>query len=422
MGKHKKSKSEKEEKKSKKKSSKKHSRDKHGSKECGVQNPREGNSLLEVVAEAVANHPLLLDELPPLIASLDRGATENWSSVADAGKKQALNRIMEKLQVVEKAPGDGGWRRSSANLKVHKILSSDFLSQDHHRLVKSTRQNLAPGIAVVLILFFPNIVLELPALLHQLLDDQAVQIEGMENPSLRQGLAAFLQTLGCEKHAEGYTRTSSRPIKGMLDVLKYYVKSGGQHDLRLSSRDSAGRKGDHEQEAEQEEGKQAERSATDPMDKPHHPPSPSSAPSSPSSSSSASDDDEAPSPAPQIPPTTSSEQRARVVGPQLPRREDISHAASDSEEDVGPQPSSAGWVGPLSLPQAVGFVGVTLYKEEGKDPLTAASSSSSALQREEWILDPGQSKALKGTPLLLLVWHCLLGFIFLRGMGCLFSF
>lgn len=355
MGKHK---------KSKHKSSKKSH--KHKSEH---ENPREGNSLLEFAAEAVADHVTLLDLLPPVIASIDRGATETLDHIHDKSMRSAMDGILKRLQVLDY---EGGWRRSAANIKVHKLLASEFLMADHNRLFSSTQQNLSPGVLLALVLFFPDVLAELPSLLQQLVDGNAVQIGGIENASLRQGLGALLVTLGCAEGAEGHSAQSSRRARALLKVLRRYAKQGGERRLTFPDKHSSSRKG--EEEVEEEEDSSSDESVGQPLQQTQT--------------------------EQQLPPDEDIEEESTLIsaaaaapriGPQLPSAgEPLAYASGSEDEDegLGPQlPTQTHSMAPQ--PAALGLVGVTLYKgaAEQKDPVKEG--------REEWLLTPGDSSAIK---------------------------
>ncbi|RYH00602.1 hypothetical protein EON65_49060, partial [archaeon] len=198
----------------------KHSKDDRKSsskRRVEISNPREGNSLIELTAELVAEAPLLFDTFPPVVAELDRGASVSLTIIEDKHSREAIASILKKMQVADFSNQTQTWSRVSANIKLNKIISSEFLVQSHSQLMGQTSQSLSPAIALALTMFFPDVLSELPPLLEQVMADSKIDISGLSNPNLRQGLQVLLDSL------EG----SKRGVKVLYKVLQAYGEQGG---------------------------------------------------------------------------------------------------------------------------------------------------------------------------------------------------
>eukprot|EP01039_Chlorochromonas_danica_P008773 gene8773-9675_t len=381
MGKHKR----KDDKGSSKKDKKHHKEQKKSSsnKKKENRNPREGNSLIEVVAEAVANYPQLLDLLPPIIASLDRGGIESFDTIEDKGMKEILTMIMKKLQLVDYIEKKG-WQRASAMIKIHKVIANDFLSQNPTRLVNTTHQTLAPAVMFAIILFFPDFILELPSLVTRVLDGKRIEVNNpTQQASFRQGLEVLLCTLGATPYKEGYKRQGSgHHARLAYKVLRKYQKCGQRDITFLSDDESSSSVSETESDSSDYSDDRKEKEVEENVKEVEQ--------------------QEGSKEVINLKSGVIVASSSRCIGPERPPSNweanyDIPEEEQDSEEeDVGPRPC----LEPFALarpPTLLGQLGVELY-DEGQQQQSSGSGGDEKekkLQREEWIVDPGDSKALR---------------------------
>eukprot|EP00981_Chlorochromonas_danica_P003773 scaffold691_cov181-Ochromonas_danica.AAC.26 len=334
MGKHKR----KDDKGSSKKDKKHHKEQKKSSsnKKKENRNPREGNSLIEVVAEAVANYPQLLDLLPPIIASLDRGGIESFDTIEDKGMKEILTMIMKKLQLVDYIEKKG-WQRASAMIKIHKVL-----------------------------------------------DGKRIEVNNpTQQASFRQGLEVLLCTLGATPYKEGYKRQGSgHHARLAYKVLRKYQKCGQRDITFLSDDESSSSVSETESDSSDYSDDRKEKEVEENVKEVEQ--------------------QEGSKEVINLKSGVIVASSSRCIGPERPPSNweanyDIPEEEQDSEEeDVGPRPC----LEPFALarpPTLLGQLGVELY-DEGQQQQSSGSGGDEKekkLQREEWIVDPGDSKALR---------------------------
>lgn len=162
--------------------------------------PSEYPALGDRLTWGVLNFPDLMDELPLIIHALDCDESINIVKIPDLGKREFLLSLVAMLPVVSEM---GLYRRSSSDISIAKYLHLCLNQSGEVVENLSEGQNLAfrYGIPRILRMIgnFPDIRVELPSFLSNILEGNGVLLDGIEDEDLKDNLAKLMRSIGMEQ-------------------------------------------------------------------------------------------------------------------------------------------------------------------------------------------------------------------------------
>ena len=375
-----------------------HKRSKH------EHDPSSASTLPAFLTRGLLRHPVLLTELPQMLAALDQGEVVNVGAIRDAGKRTFLHELFQThLPVLETQGGTGGWSKQPqiASLSGYTLMDLLSCSAIAQPAKLSPPQLLAsrslPLHLLNLLEAFPQLLPELPALFTSILDGQGVVLDGLENEDIAEALARVFASVGLVNGADGWGLGGGGQVREAVGLVLDMLKAGGAADEKAPSTNSRG-------------GGEAGRTVTGRRGEADR-----SSSSSSSSSASGSDvgedddnDDDYDDKGRAGPVKTAAPPCRKVIGPSLPQTvEDAEkqkqEEEGDMEEEVGPRPAVEISMGPMArYAQSNVPLGLEGHEEEEAEVRRGGGDSSSsssagvgggAGEREEWMLTPGEQRA-----------------------------
>lgn len=371
--------------------------------------------------------PELIEQFPMIVSSLDQNEYVNVNNIRNSELRLFLENIMQLLPV--ELNEYRGWSRSDPDVFVGKYINRQLLTAGTVKAPSMLSQSEAAALRwgapriLHILTSFPDLRTDLSGFLQNLLDGNSVQLDDMDNESLRDELSMFLKAIGLEEDTDGAMGLPTSPgklqqITECLSHLIYSFHSAeafqslsnvGDSTIKPASESKQLGIADYEHNTVDrricDEGSKGSNSnsnsnTSDSDDKD----------SSCSSSSSDSDD------------IATTKRSARVVGPMIPSAAQLNEAqqltkkylskamidTKEVEDDFGPSVAPlpaydkeylSRTVVPLgSSDQAapIGFVGLS-----AESSLVTASQGSGivcttedVVEREEWMMTPGENKTI----------------------------
>ena len=226
--------SKKDKKDRKQKTEKKSKKDKKSSKKSGKdrkhKNEREGSSndesgLATILNTALFGNPKLMVDIPAIAKSLDDGEYVDVYSISHPFTRGVLGQLMKHLPVLYDA--QNGYYKDSINTNV-----SEFIVQHLTKLqiIKEPRDlSMSESLAsknvvqklLELLTTFPDLKDELGGLFATIIDGNAVQLESLDNEDIRDGLEDLFRAIGMENSAEGYALPEGRRSELVKEALEH---------------------------------------------------------------------------------------------------------------------------------------------------------------------------------------------------------
>lgn len=381
----------------------------------------------------------MLEEFPAILQSLDSGEFVHVDRISDSVFRGYLQSILTMLPSgangcgVRQDPQLGYYREKRVAVSIVDCILSLLLESRtiaHPKDLSASQQQCsrkAPMVLLSLIDKYPKLIEELPALLYQIEQGNAVQLRDIKDEELAEGLEELLRSLGLIEGSDGYGLPVETAVsRTMAESIKYFTEIFNDHMRYLS----IGRHfGSHVKDSQKK------------IEKSDRPPSPlpsqsrkSDSSSSESSSSSSDDNDDGREKSDESDEESSkgaADSAAPIKGPTRPSKSELMMAqiqartmvageykdlveSSDEDNDdvMGPQLLSHRTSSNrprVELNEAVlplGFVGADSSFLSADTPGSFSQTnehsevnSNIANKREEWLLTPGDSKALQGEPL-----------------------
>lgn len=391
---------------------------------------KEEEKLSLLLNSALLEIPGLLDELPQMLHAIDEGECIAVDKISDVAKKEYITNIFKSIPLLKKN-AEYGWYKQQRDISVRSFLLGSMI--DSGRIVEprelsQAQQQAARSIPMNLMRLleaFPALRDELPILLDQILDGNDVQLHSLGDEDLSEGLERFLRSLGMTVKRgnicipdEDFS-TVRRSLKSIYNSFYDYEdyqhrlqKAAKQNELQLvhSKHKNNNHHGNADISSDDDDSSSAS-SESDNDDKEIKNVQQTVEYVASNSNVSSNDDDDEDGAIP-----------IRMQGPARPSDTELLQAAQlpshysededndDDDSDIGPQKMRLGTV---HLPTHVttgalplGFIGVDIAVEDthasnrkrGLSEIEEDSNnkSSDVLRREEWLLEPGESKALNG--------------------------
>lgn len=212
----------------------KHKKRKHKSKSRQNEVP----SLSEMLTFGLIKFPALQTELPSLFNALDANRGVNTDSIVDNELKLYLNTLMSFIPFVQFIREEG-WCKMTSDLQskdyqVKQLIVSTLLKEGSilpqsdlsNAQVQSTRFSSVKFL--FLVEKFPGLVDELDAMLTNIIDGSAVNLNDIDNEDLVELLEKFLLSLGLMNRVEddelsGYSLPSgASKSRDIIEVIQQY--------------------------------------------------------------------------------------------------------------------------------------------------------------------------------------------------------
>lgn len=206
-----------------------------------------------------------------------------------------------------------------------------------------------------------------------MLDGKRIEVNNLtQQASLRQGLEVLLCTLGATPYKEGYKRQGSgHHARLAYKLLRKYQKVGQRNIAFLSDDESSSSASETESDSSDHSNTREEKKEVENVKKEEH----------------------------DVKSDAVLASSSRCIGPERPPSNwetnyDVPEEQDSEEEDVGPRPCLEPFA-QARPPALLGQLGVELYNEGQQQSSDGGDEKDQKLQREEWIVDPGDSKALR---------------------------
>lgn len=341
---------------------------------------------------ALLSYPKLFEELPQILIAMDKGEYINIEAISNTVMRDGLLHIMRQIPVVSREPGQGWYRndpKTTVSSFILKYLVDCKMVIEPRKLSSSEQQasRSAPMNLLTMLQDFPALLEELPVLLDQIFDGNAVQLQNLPNEDLAYGIEKLLKSLGLVETEDGidipdHGREKEQALAALEHFEeifhiynKYQKLTKGNTQVSSSSN------------TQSNTGKQGEDDDDDKST------SSTSSSSSSSASSQASDTE-----------STDAINMAAIKGPSMPSRQELeaarnmmkSYQEESSDDEIGPHIAAAK---PAFKPfnQPLGFTGVELYEKNDKgEGADDKKEEPEVIQREEWLMTPGESNLFSG--------------------------
>ncbi len=186
------------------------------------------------LTRALLLFPQLLDDIPAMIASLDTGESVNTDAIKDAHMREELVKILRCLPLQYESRS--GWYKRPEIVSVGGVLLMELLDAGSIKQpgvlneAEALASRSAPQRLLTLLASFPELRLELPMLFDSLLDGQALQVDGMDNIDVAAGLRLLLRSLGLLESVDGWSIPAGPEkvsVMRSLKSLKFVLILGG---------------------------------------------------------------------------------------------------------------------------------------------------------------------------------------------------
>jgi hypothetical protein len=410
-----------------------------------MQNGQMDNVSLSLNAALIEN-PDLLNELPQVIDALEAGEAVNIDNISNIKKREALHSILGSLPI-RWIEGVGYLKKQKEDEVANKLMQI-LIDEGTVRQTKNlnSAENVssrsAPLILIELFSQYPALIQEIPLLEQILNSESAVQLDGISDETIVEYLERLLKSLGFVETDEGLSVPFDENNEDMvIEAVKHFKTIFKQYEKYLKLQ----KKKEKKHKSQQDKSLKKTTSKASKKEKSH---SKSSSTSS-SSSSNAEDDESSRSThsgvesdeseraankqskliaikGPQRPSASEYQLASQLLATSTPMNDEDDDQREEEEDDAfGPTLPSSSYQLPVTtisrkqrilntfLP--VGFdttadesviheyltgkkrKELSANGEGGiEESLLTEKPTEGKLKREEWILDPGQSNALKG--------------------------
>jgi len=218
----KKHKSEKKSKKDSKSSKKKSSKDK---RRKSSRDEATESELATILNTAVFTNPKLMNELPLIMKSLDDGEYVDVYSITKKFTRDIVAKLMKHLPVLYD-PAQGFYK-DSINTNVSDYIVRELTKQ---QIVKAPNElSMSEALAsknvvhklMELLSNFPDLKGELGGLFGTIIDGHSVQLDSLDNEDIRDGLEDLFRAIGMENSADGFTLPEGRRSDLVREALEH---------------------------------------------------------------------------------------------------------------------------------------------------------------------------------------------------------
>ena len=204
--------------------------DKKTSKHKKCKRSEEGIGAVETLLTlGLLQNSKMLNEFPTLVAALDNGESVNISSISSTSYKELLSSLFAHLPLVKHS--DGVWSRSDGlsvgDYILKLLLDQKSIVQPAELSEGQTSSFQAIPKVLDLLNGFSPLKDELPALFTNLLEGGKIDLDGIQDEDVRNGLQRIFVSLNLENSNSGYEVPSgsaakivTEAIKGILRVFK----------------------------------------------------------------------------------------------------------------------------------------------------------------------------------------------------------
>lgn len=391
---------------------KKEKKDKKDSKE--KRNEEEPNRLSIVVNSILLNCPKLLDELPIIFEAFNKKEFVQIKAISDIPMREGLFHLVALIPGMREHP-EYGWSYNKAdnnNLTINNFLINTFLDD---KIVIEPRElseselissRSAPLQLLSLIEQFPSIKDEILTIFNQILDGNMVQLQDLPDEDLISLLERLFKSLGLRETKEGFGLPSSSAAKSVKESVELFCNIFKSYEIyqQLYCPKEEKRPSKESKKKAKESGKRRRDSSS----------------SSESNSSSEEEEEESQSDSDDsLKGLSQGSDEIKVsvkktVGPVMPSREELERyknmgamrveSEEEDDDDIGPKVKIFDAPQFPIKPQAVsqqplGFVGYDDLPEEKEGYVENEDENAEKKDitvREEWILNPGESRAYSG--------------------------
>lgn len=359
----------------------------------------DGCPLGDALTQALLTCPKLLEELPQMALALDKGEFINLEGISNVPMRESLIQVFNNIPIVSKDNTGQGWYRNTKDKRITSYIMNSLTGckviRDPRKLDSSqSTTSRIPAIHLLsLVQQFPNIVSELPVIIDQILEGNAVALENIADEDLGEALEKLLKSLGLVQTRDGLDIPSGREGDHVVDCLEHFeeiFKAYERGNYRLSSSNEGKTRYDSD----------SDRSSSSSESQHSYCSSSSSSSSRNKASHEIIEDDES---GDEIGPSI------KVAGPSMPTKRELekaqllmenyqkTHGISSDEEDdeFGPKLRTDGHVDVSNNSMPLGYLGIEMPKAT-VDSRVIDQLIPVVEKREEWLLTPGESKSLAG--------------------------
>ena len=348
----------------------------------------EHSTLGAVLTWGLLQHPVLLIELPQILAAMDQGEVVTVNGISDPSKRAFLSHLFEAhLPVLQEARGAQGWYKEPQITSLSGYILMDLLTTGsiiQPSRLSVSQQHASRSLPLHLLNLnerYPEIRPDLLGLFESIHDGQGVVLDGLENEEIAEGLARVFGSLGLARGIDGWGLPGNRDdvreavgcVVQMLLLGPERPGAGDKDGVTGWKRDER-EQGDGGEDEVEDEGSQSSESGDD------------------GNARDAADDAAMP------PPNNSSQ---KMIGPSMPILGTGDISEDEEDDDVGPRPAVETSLGPIAR-YAVSDTPLGLDGLDDDSPVLAgfgvglssrSKKNSVSHEREEWMLTPGEQRA-----------------------------
>jgi hypothetical protein len=330
-----------------------------------------------------------------MMTALDKGEYINIDAISNVSMRDSLNDVFSHVPILSKDKDGHGWYR---NVKDKKIASYILNSLSESKVIRDPRKldsgqsqasRIPPLQLLALVEKFPNISNELPIIIDQILDGNAVQLEQISDEELGEAIEKLLKSLGLVQTRDGLdVPKDKREANHVINCLEHFEEifksyTRGRDRCEIDN----GENFNYDSESSSSSGESKNGSV-------------STASSSSQKKRNHSDDEESES---EIGPSV------KVAGPNMPTKRELEKAQllmanfqkinedEDEDDDFGPRLRDTTNVPDDSFEdEPIGYIGVDRYSNINPSGTLTEESAPQVQAREEWLLTPGESKSIAG--------------------------
>ncbi len=181
------------------------------------------HSLANELNWGILAFPNFIDDFVAMVTALEGGEYVNVANISNIKFRSSLTRLMQYLPVSENV--NGYFKREpaiSVSGSILKLLLDAGAIKQPTQLSNSERlaSQQFPLLLRNLMNEFPDIKVAFPVLLAHIMDDNAVQLEDIENEDVREGLEKLFRCLDLSCGADGFSLpTDARKRESVLECL-----------------------------------------------------------------------------------------------------------------------------------------------------------------------------------------------------------
>lgn len=337
----------------------------------------------------------LLEEIPLILSSLEAGEVVNIDAISDTSYKQYMHVLMSYLPV--KKVQQGYYKNESIKSITGSILFSLLKSKS---IVQppalSSSQVLScrtvPLYLLISLKEYPELIYDIPILLQKLLCGDSIQLNGIDNGSIKAILVKIFQSLGIKEEGEEEFTIPSNDAATVTFAIEAFLRIFTVSDQCNDDRIVKAKVGEIVAKTSNSNKKSKKRSRSASSE--------SSIGSSHTSSSTSSDAD-----------SDANDSTQRVsIGPKVPSQQLLTSAKlasekykriiamqqqemdNDNDDEIGPSmPSNTTYDSTL---ESVDYLCNNTFPLPYKDTNSATTTTTGSVieGREEWMMTPGENK------------------------------